>query len=645
MRKADDAQRFPGAGFFLLWLIAAVLTGIFLSRFVLVGILAIRIGTPLLLSLACLVAVAGTGAAALRVGERIAGVTLREGRSLAWYVVTGYPLFGALCFLTGVVSTSRPVMAALLVVMIVVAALTLRPLMPSEGAAGFGTGWAAGFLVVGSAILPAAGLAQLPASSLDELSYHLAVPQTWVTEGRVVELPLLSHSYFPMGTESADLPLLAILGTAGSIASHFLHLFVAVAVIFLIYEWLRRRISATGSMVATAAIVSCPALLITAGWSWNDWAAAGVAVALLSSFDGLRPEVSRRGAAAAAVALAAGMLTKYTLYAIAGGLVIALVISEKNVRTRLRDLAGVLFAGLAAGSIFLVRNIFLTGNPFAPLLEENAPEVSRFRSAESFAEKAANYIFDGRIIDESLGVTILILAAAALPGWVALREEKFLRVSCMVTLIVGALVYALAPSSRVLLPWLVILAMIGATAIERRLEANVHRRLFRAALLAMCLPQLFLVWFHASTLDPFSVLSGNKSDSEYLASYRASYRIGEVAGQTVGDGKVLAVGLHELFWFTVPVRGGGNFDGRRVAAYLEARSADSLREKLVGDGFTHLLIYPQGLRSESKGGDESPKEIERQTTLPLETLRALNELTASAELVSEESGALIYAIR
>ena len=108
---------------------------------------------------------------------------------------------------------------------------------------------------------------------------------------------------------------------------------------------------------------------------------------------------------------------------------------------------------------------------------------------------------------------------------------------------------------------------------------------------------------------------------------------------------MLAVGLHELFWFTVPVRGGGNFDGPRVAAYLEARSADSLREKLVGDGFTHLLIYPQGLRSESKGGDESPKEIERQTTLPLETLRALNELTASAELVSEESGALIYAIR
>jgi hypothetical protein len=72
--------------------------------------------------------------------------------------------------------------------------------------------------------------AQAPPSSLDELAYHLAVPHTWVLEGRAVALPLLSHSWFPLGIESADLPSLSLLGAIdGGIASHFLHLFAAIA--------------------------------------------------------------------------------------------------------------------------------------------------------------------------------------------------------------------------------------------------------------------------------------------------------------------------------------------------------------------------------------------------------------------------------
>ncbi len=94
--------------------------------------------------------------------------------------------------------------------------------------------------------------AQAPPSSLDELAYHLAVPHSWVLEGRAVELPLLSHSYFPLGIESADLLPLLLLGAAdGGVASHFLHLFAAIAATLLV----ARR---TRSWLATAAIVTTP---------------------------------------------------------------------------------------------------------------------------------------------------------------------------------------------------------------------------------------------------------------------------------------------------------------------------------------------------------------------------------------------------
>src|SRR5256885_7351410 len=124
--------------------------------------------------------------------------------------------------------------------------------------------FAVGFILIAGVVM-----AQAPPSALDEVAYHLAVPWTWVKEGRAIALPLLSHSYFPLGIESADLPLLALLGAlGGGIASHFLHLGAAIAAAAVAWELTERN------GLATAAILATPALAITAGWSLVHWALA-----------------------------------------------------------------------------------------------------------------------------------------------------------------------------------------------------------------------------------------------------------------------------------------------------------------------------------------------------------------------------------
>ncbi len=644
MANADEQRRSSALSFTLFWLIAAVLAATFLSRFVLIPLLALRLGVPLLLACAVLVAIAGTGAFALRIFERLAGVA-SPARSLAFYIVTGYPLFGVLCFLAGLLSTSRVVLSILLLVTIVLAARILRPLMPSAVSFSPGPAAAAGLMLITAAILPVLGMAQLPASTLDELAYHLAVPQAWVVEGRVVELPLLSQSYFPMGTESADLPLLAILGTDGAAASHFLHLFVAIATMFLIHEWLRGRVSHAASLLSLAAMVTCPALLITAGLSWNDWAVTGTAVALLITLEGHSREATRGYGAAVAVALAAGMLTKYTFYPVAAGLVLACIIASPEAKGRIREQLPIFAAGVLAGSVFLIRNLFLTGNPFAPFLQDHAPSVSHYREAGSMLAKAANYVFDGTLIDESLGVTLLILASAAIPAWGSLRQERFLMWSWSITLATGAGVYALGPSSRVLLPWLVLLAMIGSIALERTLSEGIHRRVVRIVLVVLCSAQLLLVWFYAARLDPFSTLSGRDTDESYLARHRESYAASQVANRILeGDSKTLAVGLHELYWFTVPVRGGGNLDGPRVAAYLEAPSAELLIAQLRRDGFTHVLLYPAGMREAAAASTR--RRDEREIYLPPSTFANLRTVTNEhATIIASEHGAMVFALK
>src|SRR5438552_5000134 len=160
--------------------VAALLALTFLDRFVLVELLARRIGASLIAAIVEAMAIVGAGFLARR---------MRGDAALNF--VIGYPIFGAVCFLVGLLKIN---------------AWTLVPLVILFAAVGVYSMWRTGtpagsdrrerlssiaivVLVLGFVA------AQAPPSTLDELAYHLAIPHAWVTEGRAVDLPLISHSY------------------------------------------------------------------------------------------------------------------------------------------------------------------------------------------------------------------------------------------------------------------------------------------------------------------------------------------------------------------------------------------------------------------------------------------------------------------
>ena len=275
--------------------VLAILLGLFavltlLDRFVLIELLLRRTAIPLLLAAAMALAMAGIGAL-FRRAKRI---------DLPLDLLIGYPVFGTLCFLAATLKVSIWTLAPIAVVGLLTAVFFLLRRYSDDAYSApepLALHWSA--LAVVAVFVCAFVAAQAPPSSLDELAYHLAVPHAWVLEGRAIELPLLSHSYFPLGIESADLlPLLFLGASDGGVTSHFLHLFAAIATTLLV----ARR---TRSWLATAAIVTTPALAITAGWSLVDWPLAGLFVALYVALedDDLNT---------ASAATAAGLLTKYT---------------------------------------------------------------------------------------------------------------------------------------------------------------------------------------------------------------------------------------------------------------------------------------------------------------------------------------------
>lgn len=556
--------------------IALYLLLVLLDRFVLVELLIERTGIPILFALASSLACIGTGY--LVRGRR---------KDIPLNVIVGYPIFGTVCFLVGSVRISSWTMIPIVGILGGIGLLSVE--RTAEG--GGGPLKAFPVIAIAAVALTAFIAAQAPPASLDELAYHLAVPWAWVKEGRAIALPLMSHSYFPLGVESADLPFLAILGTGGGLASHFLHLFAAIATTWLLFRTAKR------DHFMVAAIITTPALVLTAGWSLVDWVLLGVALALVTALEA-------EDAVTVASALGAGLLTKYTFIPLA---VIAIVVTRKY--------KGVL-PGLAIGSVFFIRNLILTGNPVAPFFTALAPHVAHYRAGAFLSD----YIFDGRFIDESLGASLLMsctLAAGAL-SWILI--------------LAGIALFALAPSARLLVPFFAIPAS----------RALPPKRIMRALLAIAIAVQLFLIGYFTERTETFALLAGRVSDEQYLATARpATATIAALDAALPPDSRTLVVGLSETFWFQHRVRGGGNFDGPRVSAYLEASTPEALRDRLRRDGITHVAVV-----TVPPSTTVAKKIEERETTLTPAAQRGLAQmLDRYAANVTQRGSAALFALR
>lgn len=560
--------------------VVAIIVGVYLllvlfDRFVLVELLFERVGIAFLFAIAAALAAIGAGWIATRFrGDPVL------------HLVVGVPLFGTICFLIGLIRISPWTMVPIVGILGGFGAIALtrtrtaRITCPPFALAAMAAVFVAGFIA-----------AQAPPSTLDELAYHLAVPWTWVKSGRVIELPLISHSYFPMGVESADLPFLAILGTGGGVASHFFHLFVAVATALLLLRMAR------GNGLITAAIVTTPALAIAAGWSLVDWNVLGVSAALVMALD-------NDDAPLTSASVAAGLLTKYTFIPIA---ILAFAATRK--------FRGVL-PGIAAGSVFFIRNLILTGNPVAPFLTALAPDVSHYRAGAFLSD----YIFSGRFVDESLGASMLMTCALAVGmlSWILIAA--------------GVLLFLIAPSARILVPFFAIPAA----------RAGAPGRTMRVLMWMAIVAQLFLIAWFTERGVAFGLLAGRMSDEDYLTVARPSVStIAAIDGALPPRSRTLVVGLSETFWFQHDVRGGGNFDGPRVSQYLDAGSADALYARLKHDGITHVAVVAAQLPTL-----ETKKIEERSTMLSPAAQRTLAEtLNRYAASVTQRGKATLFALK
>ena len=553
-----------------------------LDRFKVIEVLAIRVAIPFFLACVEAIAIIGAGFAVRGLRGRVWRVHDESGAlDIPLDYVIGLPIFGTLCFLLGTLNVSKWTMLPLLIAGVLFGAYAIARFREIGGHVDLPPISIALAFIFFCALVAA----QAPPTSLDELVYHLAIPKTWLLEGRAIALPLLSHSYFPLGVESASLPLLTMIGNEGGIASHFIHLFAAIATTMLI----QRR---TKDLLITAAIITTPALAITAGWSLVDFPLLGICVALWLA-------VENDDDATIAAAIGAGLLTKYTFIPFA-------FIAARRWRAAI--------PGLLIGSVFFIRNLILTANPIAPFLSANAPQLMHYRAY------LTDYVFDPQFIDESLGAAMLMLAPLA-SGVIPFALLAF-----------GIAFFFLGPSSRLLIPYFAIPAV----------SATITKKWFRFLVAIAVAVQTLMVVYLTDRNGPFELVAADVEGS-YLGKQRPSIAaIGWLNRTLPDDSRTLVIGTGESFWFSHRVRAGGNFDSDRISAYLAAPTPEALREKLRGDGITHIAI----VSITAPPTEVAQKIEERQTRLTPAAQRMLSQfLDRYAASVASGNDATLFTIK
>lgn len=585
---------------------------------------ALRLLAPLALAILAALSVVGAGALATFWFGRADPTS----RSFAFRFTVGYPIFGTICFIVSLITINRVTAWALLGLFAIIAVAAIRhATIPRLRLS------APLFVVLAVALTLSVLMAQAPPFTLDEVAYHLAVPRLWVNEGRLVDLPLLTHSYFPFGAEAADIPFLTLLGGNGGVASHFLHLFGAIAVGMMIWDFIARKTKTKSPLAALGAIVGTPALLLTAGWSWNDWLLTGTCCAVVIALDELEIGLDSRPAYASAIA--AGLLTKYT-FALFAAVVVAIALLRSRDRVRL---AVATLIGGGAGAIYFIRNLTARRNPFFPFFSDDVPAVAGYRDSGNIIETIASYVFDPKFVDETIGPALIFCALAFL----LVRREGVsatARAAGVASFVVGCALLLLSPSSRILVPFFVVAAMVASAGFEKK---DGKPRWVAAAVVWVAVgAQLGVAVLYALTLEPWRAFT---DPAAFLSDRRRLQReIVAIDALLPPIGRTLVIGAQELFWFSKPVRGGGNFDGRVMARYLAADSPAALHAKLARDGFTHVAIFSSGVVVGEEPRDV--KQRERVTTLPVGTARTLQRmLQRHADFVDERGNAAVFVLR
>ena len=492
-------------------------------------------------------------------------------------------------------------------------------------------------------------MASVPPVSRDALTHHLLVPKIWLEKGLLSELPSVPFSYYPM---NLDLLYVIPLYFGNDIIPKYIHYAFALLTSFLIFRYLKKRLSTRYALLGGLFFLSIPVVVKLSVTVYVDLGLIFFSTAaLLSLLDWMEDNYRFKHMLLSALYCGLALGTKYN------GLIVFFILScfvpfmylrkfnEKILKKSLAIQARaagwmMLFVvlSLVVFSPWMGRNTLLTGNPVYPLFNGFFKQA-RFQNDVATAEDPSiaprtnvqqqktpwrNFAirkliygeslwqigliplriffegkddnpkhFDGRLSPFLLFLPLLLsLPGSKLDTQVSI-ECRFLALFAIGYLIivffkVDMRIRWVGP----MIPPLIILSMIGLSRLQMWSEKLIPRL---SAVVVGCIVCGMLLlnasYIHAlyGKIEPMNFIAGRIDRDSYIKKFRPEYEVINFANQYLdGSASILALFIGNRIYYF-------NRDVETDIKILResascSDSAEQIRGQLINAGITHLLL-------------------------------------------------------
>jgi hypothetical protein len=493
------------------------------------------------------------------------------------------------------------------------------------------------------AIILAAGLlAAVPPVSRDALTHHLAVPKIYIDHGRMVELPEIVPSYFPM---NLDLLFLVPLIWGNDILPKYIHMVFGFLTAFFLYRYLRDRLNPIYGLLGVLFFLSLPIILQLSITVYVDlglifFSTAAIICLLEWEQGGWRS----RKLIGAAIFCGLALGTKYN------GLVVFLILTlmvpvlagrktatpagpnAKATHSTAIVISTLLFVTIALlfFAPWALRNLVWTGNPLFPLYD------AMFNPQNPYVETRLNPFAMRRLVyGESIWQTLLVpiriffQGQDDVPALFDGRLNPFLLPLAVVGLFSSkgqssslrfdkavwggyALLFILlvfftrdmriryiAPA----IPPLVILSVFGVKNLSDgfgRLSSRTAGQAFQigTSLVVISFLVLNAGYFYQKwqQVRPMDYLSGETDRAAYITRHRPEYPVVQYANQHLTDGdRILCIFLgNRRYYFEIDTHFYEWAHFKKMVA--AAPNAKAISVVLTEQGNTHVMLGLEGLQ-------------------------------------------------
>ncbi len=467
-----------------------------------------------------------------------------------------------------------------------------------------------------------------PEREYDALWYHLAYPQRYLQQGRLVDLPTDYVSLYPMTWE---LWFGFGLALGGQTAATLLHFACLPLTALLTYELTRRFVPGASAWLAVALFATVPTVIWEASTAYVDLALGLHVTLVMYSLLRFLQGKQRQWLMIAAFNLGMALATKHLALVVLGlastGLVIGLWQTERRVLAALRPALALVSLSLIVPLPWYVRSWMASGNPVFPELYSifGAPP-QRWDTVTAQGLQ--------RFLDQ-FGPQAPVLNPLTLPWHMTMHAERYhgtlgplflwllpllaLRrwhgaLPWLAAFVVGFVVVWASPLAsfqmRFLVPISPLLAVLSAAAFGRLAAITRYVASSAGTTILSCMTALLLIlnlppftalherdrigdqgWIN-STLHglPISVVIGAESKEQYLTRTVSSYGVWSFANKTLpSNARVLTWSGGDEF-YTKHERVWANATALRTVAWATPAQAQSALQGLWQLGITHLIV-------------------------------------------------------